>query len=144
MALSVVIIMKIKDVTLSEISSGINWKVLVDDEFDFDLPLEDWDIEDTAEFERYDTIAYSAVYVVENNATPLILIKEVQGIDYGGDYCEYINGKWRQLGLEPDPNAPVGQEYIANPLDQDPSFDAPDWDHRGWHRENFRKFVIKL
>ena len=62
--------MKIKDVTLSEISSGINWKFLVDDEFDFDLPLEDWDIEDTAEFEMDDTIAYSAVYVVENNVTP--------------------------------------------------------------------------
>ena len=136
--------MKIKDVALSEIASGKNWKIVLDDEFDFDLPLEEWMIEDAAEFSVDDMVAYSAVYVVENNFTPLILIKDVQGIDYGGDYCEYLNGKWRQLGLEPDPDALPGIEYIANPLEEDPSFDAPDWDQRGWHRQNFRKFAEKI
>jgi len=135
--------MKIKEVRLEHIAAGTNWKVVQEGEFDFDLPLEEWDIEQADEFDMEDTVAYSGVYVVGNIAIPLILVKEVQDMDYGGDYCQYVDGKWSQVGLVPNPDAPDGDEYIANPLPQDPSFDT-DWDHRGWHRENFGKSISKI
>ena len=134
--------MKIKDIRPNEIAAGKNWKV-IDDDFDYDLPLEEWDIEEADEFDMEDTIAYSAVYTVGDAVIPLILIKEVQDMDYGGDYCEYVNGKWSQVGLVPKPDLPVGDEYIANPLAHDPSFDA-DWDYRGWHKEQFRNIAHRI
>ena len=51
----------------------------------------------------------------------MVVVKEVGYADYWGDACEFVKGKWRQVGLTPNPDAPVGQAYVANSLPIDPS-----------------------
>jgi hypothetical protein len=51
---------------------------------------------------------------------PIVMIKEVGSA--GWDYCEYVAGTWRQVGLNPNPDAPLTHEYIASPLDDDREF----------------------
>jgi hypothetical protein len=51
---------------------------------------------------------------------PIVMIKEVGSA--GWDYCEYVDGRWRQTGINPNPDAPLGHEYLASPLDDDPEF----------------------
>ena len=133
---------KIKDITINEIILGKNWKLTLPE--DFDIPMEEWEIQDTDTFNEEDNIVYSAIFVTKSGkVTPLVLLKEVGDLDYGGDYCEYLNGKWSQVGLVANPNMESTDEYIANPLEQDPSFDADD-DYRAEHRENFKKWSEKL
>src|SRR5262245_58772207 len=133
---------KIKDISLAEVKEGKRWQVHPPD--DIDTPLEEWEIEPKDDFEPEDHVAYSAIFVTdEGDITPLIQVKQVLDLDYGGDYCEYKNGVWRQLGLEPNPNAPHGKDFVSSPLENDPSFDT-NWDHRAWHRENFKKWVQNL
>jgi hypothetical protein len=137
--------MKIKDITLDDIRKGNNWKVTSLEKGCFpDVPLEELSIEKAEAFESEDNIVYSTIFVTDSGAVkPLVTIKEVQGREYGGDSCEFVDGRWRQVGLEPNPNAPAGTEYFANPLEQDPSFVA-DYDFRKWHREGFKKFISLL
>ena len=133
---------QIKDITLSEIKKGLNWKITLPE--NPDAPLEDCSIELVDKFEPTDLIGYSAISVTDEGAiTLLIQIKEVQDLDYGGDYCVLRDGKWEQMGLKPNPNISASTDYVANPLDIDPSFDA-DWEHRAWHRENFKKLIDKV
>jgi hypothetical protein len=138
--------MIIKDITLSDIRSGINWKLVnVDCDLDDDLPMENWSIEPCNSFTSNDTIVYSGVSVTDKGiATPLICIREVQDLDYGGDYCEYVHGNWRQVGLQPNPNAPHSEEFNANPLPEDPSFESPTHDYREYHRNGFHKWVLQI
>ena len=134
--------MKIRDITLQENKEGKNWKVFPSRSEN--VPIEEWDIESSDSFNSDDNVAYSALFVTEDGqVTPLLQIKEVGGLDYGGDYAEYKNGKWQQLRLEPNPSASKGKDYVANPLDNDPSFDAED-DYRKKHKENFKTWVKKL
>ncbi|MCJ8330085.1 MAG: hypothetical protein HRT89_12410 [Lentisphaeria bacterium] len=140
--------MCINDLTIEDIKSGKNWIITDSNELvEFDN-LEDVHISQNDTFSEVDTILYPAVFVTENEeVSPLVLIRQVNDLDYGGDYCEIHNGKWRQLGLEPNPNAPSGTEYIANPLSIDSSFDTMDNekdDLRLYHREEFKKWSTKL
>ncbi len=132
--------MRIKDIQVSEVGAGKNWRfVPPDDDAWLDLPMEEWgDVQETDRFDATDTVIYSALIAYPSGAvTPLLQLKEVGYADYGGDYCEFVNGEWRQLGLSPNPDAPRGQEYVANPLPIDPSFSSFDHDYRKWHRDGF-------
>jgi hypothetical protein len=40
------------------------------------------------------------------------------------DCFEYIEGGWQQMGLKPNPNAPLIHDYVANPLVCDDYYDA--------------------
>ncbi len=142
---------RIRDLTLDDIRSGRNWKVADPDELSqigARFRLEDVHILEADSFAQNDTIAYAALFVTEDGSvSPLVLIKMVGDIDYGGEYCEVQDGKWRQVGLVSNPSAPHGVEYVANPLDIDPSFttlDAPKADFRAEHRANFRKWCSSL
>ena len=133
---------QIKDITIKELKMGLNWRIYYPE--NIDEPLENCMIEQVDEFNPEDVIAYSAICVTEDGqVTPLIQIKEVGDSDYGGDFCEWIDGKWQQVGLVPNPEALPSIEYIANPLDIDPSFDSED-DFRAENRDNFNKFVSKI
>ncbi len=143
--------LRIRDLTIDDIRSGQNWRVTDPEklaEAGETFNLEDVHIAKAESFSRKDTVAYSGVYVTESgHVSPLVLIKEVGDVEYGGDYCEIHAGKWRQVGLVPNPQAPDGTEYIANPLDQDPSFNTMDNekdDYRAAHREGFKKWSVKL
>ncbi len=105
--------------------------------------MEEWQIESGAPLQTNDHAVYSAVNVLENGRVePLLLVKEVSSIEYGGDYCEYVDRQWRQVGLVPNPDAPIGTEYVANPHIEDPSF-IGECGH-AWHAKNFALHVVKM
>jgi len=137
---------QIKDLTLADIRAGTNWLLAEPDSlFDPGAPVEDWRILPAASFSQDDEIVYSALTVTDAGVvTPLVLIKRVGDLDYGGDYCELVDGRWRQVGLNANPSAPPSQEYVANPLLQDSSFHAPDRDYRAEHREGFQRWAVYL
>lgn len=125
-------------------AKGRNWRLLgADEDAWLDDPVEEWPIEPTDSLGPSDEAVYSGVYMLEDGQVqPLLLIKEVGSPEYGGDYCEHVEGKWRQVGLEPDPDAPNGQMYIARPHLSDPSSCA-DEDH-DYHTRNFAKHVSRM
>ena len=137
--------MQIKDITIDDIRQGKNWKVQSPDSVRWqEILMEDLFISEAQDFEQEDMIVYSTIFVSDDGDTkPLVMIKRVQDLDYGGDYCELVDGKWQQVGLVPNPNAPFGEEYIANPLEQDDSFGS-DGDYRAYHRDGFNKFAANL
>ena len=75
---------------------------------------------------------------------PLLMIKEVQ--HSGRDYCQYVDGTWRQCGLEPNPDAPLGTEFFADLVPEDPEFDAlGDKDSlRKEHKKAFENWIKYL
>ena len=137
--------MRIKDISVSDIKEGRNWKVLSPEDIDWDnILLEETPIEECFDFDDEDLIVYSAIFVSDDEQiTPLVMIKQVSDTGYGGDYCEFVDGRWRQVGLVPNPEA-FGTEYYANPLEKDESFVSDDDDYRKWHRDNFRKYISFL
>lgn len=138
--------MRIRDITLDEIRQGKNWKLVNPREMLGDSPLEDVSIEECESFLPEDYVVYSAIYVTNaGEVQPRVMIKEVGDMEYGGDECEFVGGKWRQAGLVPNPNAPLGTEYFANPLAEDPSFFADEEeDDRAYNREQFRQWAPRL
>lgn len=75
---------------------------------------------------------------------PLVMVKEVD--ESGWDYCELVDGKWRQLGLQPNPDAPATEEYFANPVADDPEFDVcgDDVPLRERHRRGFQAWIAYM
>lgn len=136
----------IKDITIDEIRQGKNWKVISPENIDWEnILLEAIPIEACEKFNVSDLIVYSAVFVTDDErVTPLVIIKEAFSVEYGGDYCEMVKGRWQQSGLEPNPNASPGNEYFANPLEEDESFISDEDDYRKWHRDNFKKYIKLL
>lgn len=134
--------MKIGEISVRDVWAGTNWRFCPPDDDDWvHLAMSEWEgVVLCHEFSEQDDVIYSGLAVSPSGrVTPLLLLKTVGSADYGGDYCEYVNGRWRQVGLEPNPGAPVEHEYVADPLLIDPSFGAPDSDYRQSHREGFRR-----
>jgi hypothetical protein len=73
---------------------------------------------------------------------PLVMVKEVQESGWG--YCERVEGVWRQLGLNSNPDAPLIESYLANPVKEDPEFDicGDDVPLRERHRQGFRNWIF--
>lgn len=139
--------MKIRDIQIRDVLLGINWRFNSPNGRNWlTLPMEEWGpIEETTEFNPTDTIIYSGLIAYSNDIViPIVCIKEVQDADIGGDYCVFKSGHWLQVGLIPDPNTQVGHEFIANPLESDPSFDSPNNDFREYNRKGFQQYASKL
>jgi hypothetical protein len=96
--------------------------------------MEEWgQLIQADQFTAEDRVVYSALRVyASGRVEAIVLIKTVGDLDYGGDNCELIDGKWRQVGLAPNPNVEISREFIANPLTMDESFSADDYreEHR--------------
>jgi hypothetical protein len=110
--------MKIEDITLDDVRSGKRWRFVPPaSEGWSSLPLETWGpLQDTRDFGPEDYVVYSGLLTYRGGEVrALLLIKVVGDLDYGGDYCERVAGKWRQLGLVPNPDSQVEQELIAAP-----------------------------
>ena len=75
---------------------------------------------------------------------PLVMVKEVQ--ETGWDYCEYLGGRWQQLGLKPNRDAPLSQEYFADPVPEDEEFDVcgDRGPIRDEHRKGFTNWIEYL
>jgi hypothetical protein len=132
--------MRIRDIQVSEVCKGKNWRfVPPEDDKWVELPIEDWgDVQEADEFSETDIVIYSALVAYRSGEVrPVVVLKEVGDADYWGDSCQFVNGKWRQVGLTPNPEAKFAQEYVASPLLIDPSFGSLDHDYRKWHRDGF-------
>jgi len=132
--------MRIRDITLSDVANGRNWRLTGQGNDRLEQPMEEWPIEPAPVLQGDDLAVYSAVYVLEDGTVePRLIVKEVASPEYSGDCCEFVGGKWRQVGLVPDPAAPFGTEWVANPDPADPSFvEAYD------HAEQARNFVLHV
>jgi len=133
--------MKIQDVTLDDLRQGTNWRAVnPNDYFDGLIPLQELSLGKSAKFSKQDYVIYSVIYVIEpDEVRPLLMMHRVGDMDYGGCYCHYVNGQWQESGLEPDPNYPVGKEYVANPLPNDHSFvSSPSGYFRRLTKNGFR------
>lgn len=142
-----VVTLRIKDIPLSDVKAGKNWRFYPPHDDDWlELPMEDWGpVIEADDFTENDEILYSGLLAYPSgDVIPVLMLKTVGDAGYWGDSCEFVKGRWQQIGLEPNPNAPLGQEYIANPLASDPSFDAPDHDYRTWHRNGFLEHLHRL
>lgn len=88
--------MQIKDIKLVDVAKGKNWRLSELDDDDWsELPMEEWRIEVAESLQPNDHAVYSAVYVLEDGTVePLLVLKEVSSPEYGGDYCEHVDGNW--------------------------------------------------
>jgi hypothetical protein len=137
--------MRIRDITITDICAGKNWRFTpTDNDRWFDAPMDEWGpLIETDQFTPENHVVYSGLIVDRfGRVEAIVLIKMVGDIDYGGDYCECISGVWRQLGLVPNPNSEISEEFIANPLVSDPSFSSDEY--REHHRKGFRSHVGEL
>ncbi len=75
---------------------------------------------------------------------PLVMVKEVK--ESGWDYCEYVDGAWRQLGLRPNPDTQLSESYFADPVQEDPEFDVcgDEGPIRNRHKTGFENWVPYL
>lgn len=153
--------MRIADITLAEVLNGRNWRVTEPepkpsdtaslDDFErwekaywqWKQRMDRWEIEAADAHNLQDRIVYSGVVVSRDGAvSPILLIRSIEELDFGGDYLQLVSGEWRPLGEAPKPDAPPVEEYIANPLRADRSF--ADVEYRQWHRTNFRQWAARL
>lgn len=139
--------MKINEITVEDIKAGKNWRVVDPSEF-AEVELEDLTIAEQVAFSPEDYVVYSTIYVTDSGrVTPMVTIREVGTLEYGGDMCELKDGKWQRLGATPNPNLQeFGKEYIANPLPNDPTFDTGDPmdDEPAYNRTQFKQWAERL
>jgi len=139
--------MKINEITVEDIKAGKNWKLLDPNEL-LELELEDLTIAEHVAFSDDDYVVYSTVYVTDSGSvTPMVIIREVGTLEYGGEMCELKDGRWQRLGANPNPDSQVfGNEYIANPLPNDPTFDTgdPTDDEPAYNRTQFKRWAEQL
>lgn len=110
--------MRIKDVRIDDVWSGKNWRAISE----FEADLVDIEIEECSSWSPEDTVVYSALAVARTgDVRPLLLIREVGTYEWWGDTVEYVGGAWRSLEMR-DASEEAWEEYVANPLDDDPSF----------------------
>ena len=140
--------MLLRDISLADIVRGSRWLVPQADQIDEDaFRAGDFQVKTSDVFGAEDTVAYAGVLAEEDRARPLLLLKRVGDIDYGGDWFEMVDGIWSLVGEESDPDYPVCEEFIADPLPEDPSFSTLDpdpEDYRRHHRDGFRRLVTRL
>jgi len=72
---------------------------------------------------------------------PMLIVKDVKMQCW--DNFEYIEGEWQQMGLKPNPNAPLIHDYIANTLMCDDDYDTcgDDGPIRFIHQRAFKEWV---
>ena len=135
--------MRIADITVADILARKNWQLAESAvQACLELPLEEWGpLTEVAAFAPDDHVVYSGLMVYPGRVIPVVCLREVQYLDYGGEYCEFVEGAWRQVGLVPNPNADIVDTFIADPLPNDPSFDAPDHDERQYQRDGFARYA---
>ena len=132
--------------------AGKNWKVFTEDtvfwlgeEESGETSIEDLRIQPGESFSEEDYVVYSGIIVGDSGRVqPMLLIKRVGDLDYGGDYLELHGGEWRQLGMYGDLTMEPGSEYVAQPLKEDRSFDSRDGEFRSDTARQFRSYRQKI
>ena len=141
------------EISLDDIRAGRVWKQLEPLDADgfvesgyFDQPLEDQGpVIECTTFEAEDTIVYSGLVVFpDGRVEPILMLHEFGNSQFGGDFLVRTGGRWVQLGLVPNPEAPIGEYFFAAPRADDNSFDAPTHDERALQRDGFARHVAAL
>ena len=113
--------MKIRDVAVSDVIAGRNWRLKGRDEYDSDIV--EWEIEECDTFRATDTVVYSVLSAFRDaQIRPTLLVREVGTCEWWGDTCEYTDGAWAALRQSKDPDQWSAETYVAMPLSEDPSF----------------------
>lgn len=127
--------MKIREIPVEAVAEGQNWLLVRGSEGD---DLVDAEVVPCTDPAPDDTVVYSAISVLRTGAVrPRLLIREVGTYDWWGDTLERVGGQWRLLGQSTEWEGP-SREFVASPLDIDPSFcggDAPEI-----HRAGFAQY----
>lgn len=138
--------MRICEIPACDVRLGKNWKFSKPlSPETLELPITDWGpIVECDDFRTDDTIVYSGLVVLANGQVlPTTIIKEVGDLDYGGEICIYYRGMWEVLAPQLQLGS-IREEYFANPLELDPSFDSDDGDYREDHRSGFLEYCSGL
>ncbi|MBK8812723.1 MAG: hypothetical protein IPN69_18600 [Acidobacteria bacterium] len=137
--------MRISDISIEDVRRGLNWKFVHPDDSWLGQPMEHWDgVLPLDAIHPEDSILYSGLVVLSDGVVlPTVTLKEVGSPEYGGDYCWHVNGSWRQVGLE-KVDVEIVKDFIAGPLDDDPSFDSDDGLYREEHKQGFQSFCIRI
>jgi hypothetical protein len=139
--------MELREITLFDLKAGKNWKVLNQKRpWTVEFMENEAELSEASSFSSEDQVLYSGLVAFPSGRIkPILMLKDVGDAGYGGAYWEYVEGHWREVGLEPDPNYELGgKEFMANPLANDPSFDAPDHDFRAANRDGFVRYVASI
>jgi len=113
--------MRVADIPVEMVRSGTNWRFVQAESEDLDVPMEQWggeEIVDAAyDWSLADSVIYSGLVMLSTGqVVPTLCLKEALSPEYGGDYCWFVNGSWRQLGLDHVDGAEVVTGYTASPL----------------------------
>ncbi len=132
--------LRVRDIRLTDVLAGKNWRVVAE-QIDDHEDMTTWPIEECAEFGETDTVLYSAISVTTSDCViPVLVAREVGSAEWWGDFCEFVDGRWQLPGHDPD--AEDSQEFVANPLPNDPSFAGDDEPEE--QREGFRRWRSKI
>src|SRR5262245_43992419 len=128
---------------------GTNWRFVRSESEDRGVPMERWSgvepVDAAHAWSSGDLVIYSGLVVLSTGeVVPTLCLKEALSAEYGGDYCWFVNGSWRQLGLDHVDEAEVTTGYTASPLPCDPSFDSEDGSYRVEQSSNFSRHMNLL
>lgn len=141
--------MRICDIPVAMVRLGKNWRFVPDDSEVLGSPMERWEgVEDVAAGQAWlpdDSVIYSGLIVLSTGqVVPMLCLKEALCAEIGGDYCWFVNGRWRQLGVDHILGVEIVSSHIASPLICDPSFDCEDGSYRAEEPSSFRRYVDQL
>ena len=137
----------LRQIPVSDVSLGKNWKVLnVPRPFTSEYLESAAELVESSDFAERDFVIYSALIAFPSGRVqPLLVFKEVGDASYGGATWGWGDGKWRESGLEPNPDYELGGlQFFAAPLKNDPSFNALDHDYREHNRVGFKKYAAQM
>ena len=141
--------MKIADIPVDAVRRGTNWRFVSSGSESARLPMEEWSgvepLDGVESWALGDLVIYSELVVLNTGqVVPTLCLKEALSPEYSGDLCWFVNGAWRQLGLDHVDDAEVVAGYTASPLPCDPSFDSDDDSYRTEHSANFARHVASM
>ena len=131
---------RIRDLSVEDVRQGKNWRLKPSTKVPKDMAA--WEIEPLRELHPDDDVVYAALGVInENRVVPLVVVKTLRSPEYLGDVAYYVKGRW---GPRPDRSEFTRLEeiYVANPLDDDPSFFGQDTRER--QRSGFQHYKALL
>jgi hypothetical protein len=89
--------------------------------------MADWEIEPLGVPRPNDDVVYSALGLVNDSfAVPAVVVKPLASPEWLGDMAYCINGRWQGPQFDKSAISRFREVYVANPLDEDPSFFGED------------------
>ena len=134
--------MRIGEVTREDVLAGKRWRVLASS-YEQGQQVLEWKLEPAKQFSDTDFVAYSGILVWEKGIKrPMLLVKEVGHADYGGEYVVLVDNRWVDFVDVPDTAGRIVGDFVAAPLDEDPSFGSTEGTYRTEHSQGFKQHSV--